>query len=143
MLTWVALFLARMVFDFGGGKFVLWVSLVVSGAQASQSSDVAGQLMEEYRTHTDLLHEHQPGERGQCLTVLVEKLRLGWEYLSDEQRAEITRNLAPSKSDLFESMPSIPTPPTAGTDTCWGQIKDNRYDSEHFSVQWNDGTISE
>ena len=37
----------------------------------------------------------------------------------------------------------LPSPPSVATDTCWGSQKDNRIDTEHFSVQWDDGIITE
>lgn len=131
-----------------GGTMAMLVFLFLSvGAWAStpvmSESERRQELMASFHHHMEGLHDHQPGERGMCLTGLVQQLRLDWEILSVEQRAEITQALAPSKTDLFEPMIPTPAPPSAGMDTCWGTQKDNRVDSEHFSVQWDDGVSTE
>ena len=100
-------------------------------------------LLAEYDAHMAGLHDHIPGERGLCLTGLIQRLELGWDVLSEADRARITRDLAPFKVDLFEPLQVLPSPPSVATDTCWGSQKDNRIDTEHFSVQWDDGVISE
>jgi MYXO-CTERM domain-containing protein len=126
---------------------LMLISMLSFGAFGSVPDDLEQSrrhdLMESYRHHIDGVHDHQPGERGVCLTGLVQQLRLDWHILSDEERSEITRSLSPSKTDLFEPMVPTPAPPSAGMDTCWGTQKENRLDSEHFSVQWDNGVSSE
>jgi len=101
------------------------------------------ELLAEYEAHIQGLHDHVPGERGVCLTGLVQRLKLGWHTLTEAEREQITQDLAPSKVDLFEPLQRLPSPPSVATDTCWGSQKSNRIDTEHFSVQWDDGVISE
>jgi len=122
---------------------VLIGSLTSAASVPMDAADRRNELMANFHHHMDGLHDHQPGERGICLTGLVQQLRLDWELLSPAERSEITDALAPSKVDLFEPMDSHPLPPSAGSDTCWGSQKDNRVDSENFSVQWDDGVSTE
>ena len=100
-------------------------------------------LWADFQSHMDGLHSHGSEERGLCLTGLVQRLREDWHVLTPEQRSEITAALAPSRQDLFERLPAVPPPPTPVMDTCWGSNKDNRIDTAHFSVQWDDGIIDE
>lgn len=92
------------------------------------------------RVQDMLAHTHAAAEVG-CMTGLVEDLRLRWPELASDERAEITRLLAPWKQDLFETPQMIP-PPDA-TDTCGGQQMENRIVSEHFAVEWDEGVIDE
>ncbi len=127
--------------------FFTWVFGFVLSASGSavdtEQLDRRQHLMSEYQGHMSALHDHIEGERGICLTTLVAKLKVDWHILSPEERAEITSVLAPSKADLFEPMAVNPAPPSAFMDTCWGTQKDNRVDTEHFSVQWDDGISTE
>jgi hypothetical protein len=102
-------------------------------------------LWADFESHMDGLHAHQPAARGMCLTGLVQRLRKDWHVLTVEQRRSITQALAPSKEDLFEPARMLPPPPTPTPvrDTCWESTKDHRIDTEHFSVQWDDGEINE
>jgi MYXO-CTERM domain-containing protein len=95
-------------------------------------------------THLDS-HAH---ERGTCLTGMVKDFKESWHLFTASERAEITRSLAPFKADLLD--PLVPAglaamgaggPPPPGS--CWGDQKDNTIETEHFSVQWDDGTVSE
>ena len=126
---------------------LILISVLTLGAWASvpvtAELDRRRDLMASFHQHMDGMHDHQPGERGICLTGLVQQLRMDWDILSVDERAEITRALAPTKADLFDPMIPNPAPPSAATDTCWGTQKDNRVDSEHFSVQWDDGVSTE
>ena len=101
------------------------------------------ELMAEFDAHMQGMHDHMPGERGICLTGLIQRLELGWHSLTEAERVEVTQKLAPFKTDLFEPLERLPSPPSVATDTCWGSQKDNRIDTEHFSVQWDDGIITE
>jgi MYXO-CTERM domain-containing protein len=126
--------------------FFAWVFGLVFSASGStvdtEQLDRRKHLMDSFHGHMNSLHDHQEGERGICLTAMVAQLKEDWHILSPEERAEITGALAPSKADLFEPMVVNPAPPSAFRDTCWGTQKDNRIDTEHFSVQWDNGVSS-
>ena len=96
-------------------------------------------LMVRYRDHMN--HVHVAGERGTCLTGLIMDLKTDWELFSPEEKIEITGALAPHKQDLVEPIP--PAPEGCQNATCWGYQKDNYIDTEHFSVQWDDGMATE
>ena len=113
-------------------------------------------LMETFRAHFDPAaiaateaHMEDEHARGECLTGLVKDLKDSWHLFDADERAEMTAKLAPWKNDLLDSMvpaygssseaPAGPTPPGS----CWGTQKDNVITTEHFSVQWDDGVISE
>lgn len=122
----------------------LWASLgALASVTVEGSSEHRHPLMTSFDHHMSGLHDHQDGERGICLTGLVQQLRVEWDALSVEERAEVTAALAPTKVDLFEPMVTNPIPPSVASDTCWGTQKDNRVDSERFSVQWDDGVSTE
>ena len=114
---------------------------------SAQSADFERQrlLWADFESHMKGLHQHEPGERGLCLTGLVQRLRLDWHVLTAEQRTSITRALAPSRQDLFEAVPEAgrPTNKSMASDTCWESRKENRLDTEHFSIQWDGDVISD
>lgn len=84
------------------------------------------------------------GADAGCLTGLSLELKDNWESFTQEERARITGVLTPWKADLLDRAPSSPpAPPDAiPTDTCFGQRKENRISSDHFSVEWDDGAGS-
>jgi len=132
----------------GAWMTLFWLALsaqVSFGADAQVTGSASG-VLQKYHAHIEGLHDHQPGERGVCLTSLIQELRREWASIGSEDRAEITENLAPFKRDLFE--PLVPRfdhtpPPNAASESCWGEQKDRVINSEHFSVQWDEGVISE
>ena len=124
--------------------FLAWLPSAVLAAELAPSDFERQRILwSDFQSHMEGMHEHQPGDRGICLTGLVQRLRQDWHVMTVEQRSEITAALAPSRQDLFERQPAGPPPPTPATDTCWQSTKDNRIDTQHFSVQWDDGIIDE
>lgn len=99
--------------------------------------------------HDQLVHrmEYPDGEGG-CLTGLIMDLKNNWSSLSPEEQAEATALFSPFKTDLAQALPSTraagqAVPPPSPVDTCYGQQADNRLISEHFSVEWNTGSVSD
>ena|GEM_PF-919663 len=99
---------------------------------------------DEHELEHALSEEHRGGT---CLTGLVRELKLSWHLFTAEERAEMTSKLAPSKFDLLDPMIPAGTaalgadgPPPPGS--CWGEQKDYVIDTEHFSVQWDEGDIT-
>jgi len=128
--------------------FSLWSFTAIASERAPTDFDLQRVLWSDFQSHLDGMHAHEPGDRGVCLTGLVQRLRKDWHVMTAEQRRIITETLAPSRTDLFEPRPVLgqpagPPPPTPASDTCWESTKDNRIDTEHFSVQWDDGIIDE
>ena len=83
-----------------------------------------------------------PDEHGPtCLSPLVRQLKENWHLFSDDERALMTRELAPWKADLLDPMlPAGAPPPPPGTGTpCFGDAGAYQIDSDHFSVQWDSG----
>jgi hypothetical protein len=79
-------------------------------------------------------------EGWRCSTGLVMQLRDQWSRFTPERRERMTSHIAPFKTDLLDVPTEIEARPD---DTCWGQYGDNRILGEHFSVEWDHGTISE
>lgn len=112
-------------------------------------------LLETFHAHfdpeaiaTSKAHLEEDHARGDCLTGLVKDLKESWHLFEADERRLMTSKLAPWKHDLLDPFipaydasadPSGPTPPGS----CWGTQKDNAILTEHFSVQWDDGVISE
>ena len=109
-------------------------------------------LIESYQAHfepgseagTAFLQGHDH-ERGTCLTSLVAELQESWHLFDADERRAMTAKIAPSKVDLLD-----PIAPAMGGDSamappgaCWGSQKDNTITTDHFSVQWDDGVVSE
>jgi MYXO-CTERM domain-containing protein len=88
-------------------------------------------------------HRHEEGVT--CLTGLVANLKAHWHLFTAEERAEMTRMLAPWKADLLDPrVPNRPdgTPPPPEA-PCFGYTYENNLDSEHFSISWKTGTLTE
>ena len=116
-------------------------------ASSIQSADFDRQrkLWADFQSHIDGMHQHEPGNRGVCLTGLVQRLRTHWHLMSEEQRQRVTEALAPSQNDLFERVPESRAAQSKSmpSDTCWASRKENRLDTEHFSLQWDGDVISD
>jgi MYXO-CTERM domain-containing protein len=123
---------------------LFWIGFAVQTAVASVTSPMVQRaaVLDQYHSHMEGLHDHRPGERGMCLTGLIQELEASWHLLEPGERAEITENLAPFKDDLFEPLVPTPSPPSAATESCWGTQKDHVLNSAHFSVQWDEGLIT-
>ena len=84
---------------------VLAILFSITAAFASISPEVErAELMADFEAHMQGMHDHMPGERGICLTGLMQRLELGWHTLTEAERAEVTAQLAPFKTDLFEPL---------------------------------------
>ncbi len=76
-----------------------------------------------------------------CATVLVETLKQRWSEFSEAEQARITSHVAPFLPSL--TAPLKPRAAAAGArQPCWGGYLDNERQSDHFSVEWDNGTIS-
>ena len=59
---------------------VFAILLSISAAFAAISPEVErAELMAEFEAHMEGMHDHMPGERGICLTGLMQRLELGWQ----------------------------------------------------------------
>ena len=77
-----------------------------------------------------------------CLTGLVMDVKEGYDLLTPDQQAVVTRYLTPWAADFDDPFPAPQgpvVPPAPLTDTCFGQVGANRYLSEHFSVEYDAG----
>ncbi|MDP2314012.1 MAG: DUF6055 domain-containing protein [Pseudomonadota bacterium] len=84
-----------------------------------------------------------------CLTPLVAELRLRADELTPAERAWATQALMPWKRDFqdpvkpLRATPPPPAPdPGSASEPCFS-LGANRITSDHFAVEWDDGTISE
>jgi len=120
---------------------------VVDGVTLSQDEIQRREvLLDSYNAHfhpeltESVSHlSHEDHERGACLTGLVRELKDSWHLFDAAERSEITSQLAPWKVDLLDEFaPAVPPP----SGSCWGQQKDNVLETEHFSIQWDDGIIT-
>lgn len=73
------------------------------------------------------------GPVGGCATGLVADLKGHWDELDADQRATITRHVAPWKTDL---MAAPPAPPPPG-DACFSFGLPNQLASDHFLVEYD------
>jgi MYXO-CTERM domain-containing protein len=85
-----------------------------------------------------------------CATALVEALKQEWDSFDADERARITRHVAPFLPDLRAEMPQVHavSAPVNGmapppTQVCWGSFLSNRIEGAHFSVEWETGTLSQ
>lgn len=122
--------------------------LLLSLAHAAPAALPYDELKARVDAEFSFAHEvaHADGELpGTCLTEVVNRLRLQWNDLTPDQRAEMTALLAPGPVGLFDSPASSSreAPPPEATDSCAGQQKDNRLPGDHFVVEWDDGVIDE
>ena len=101
---------------------VLAILFSITAAFASISPEVErAELMADFEAHMQGMHDHVPGERGICLTGLMQRLELGWHTLTEAERAEVTAQLAPFKTDLFEPLEKLPSRHGRGADAPKGQ----------------------
>jgi hypothetical protein len=131
-------------------------SIVGLGAVLMSIAGAATMSVEDQRTRDELrgqfdAHFHseadhpshldwEPHEgRIPCLTGMVQSLKDNWHLFDADDRAEMTGVLAPWKHDLLDGMsgPDVPAP-----GSCFGYDSDNNIDTDHFSVQWDDGLIT-
>jgi hypothetical protein len=88
----------------------------------------------------------ETGDGFACLTGLIMELKANWDLFTVQERAEMTAILEPWKADLMDPMwlssgnGDDPAPPD---EPCFGNYYDNVVEGEHFSVQWEDGAITE
>ena len=77
-----------------------------------------------------------------CSTGLVLALQEEMENFSPERQARIREKVFPlDHAAALEA--DDPPRSSLATTTCVGQQGDNKLDGEYFSVQWNDGVVSE
>ena len=99
-------------------------------------------LMHFEPDHLPTAYRGEQVEGWRCSTGLVAELKDNWNDFGPIQQARMTGKLAPFKADLVA--PPINPPPTPLDDeTCWGQYGENRLVSEHFSVEWDEGTVTQ
>jgi len=84
-------------------------------------------------------------DRFGCATVLVQQLKDNWELFDAAEHAELTALVAPWKQDLVEVLPSLPPPPPEDgpEDTCIGAVGAHRYQTTHFSLEWDGDNIDQ
>ncbi|MBM4390017.1 MAG: hypothetical protein FJ090_02750 [Deltaproteobacteria bacterium] len=95
----------------------------------------------DLRQHAGLMALVDRVDELRCATPLVLSLEEHWAHLPAADRAHATAVLAPFKADLFDPLPvnrAAGAPPPA-SDTCWGQMADNRIVGDHFVVEYDDG----
>ncbi len=79
-----------------------------------------------------------------CATEFVATLKADFELLTAEQQEHVSATLEPFKQRFDDPLPiQHAAPPPSGSDTCWGQYADNRILGDHFSVEWDEGRITE
>src|SRR4051812_22512154 len=111
-------------------------------------------LASEPTLHDDLFHSfqsqmkptHQTAVRAPgCLTGLTMDLKHNWDIFSPAEQSDITHTLTPWKSDLRDVVAGTEPagPGLPATDTCFGQQRQNRLTSDHFSVEWDSGVSNE
>jgi len=122
--------------------------LVGLAAAAPASPHERERLMSAFDAHftegvaTAPAHAHAAGAPGTCLTGLVADLKAGWHHLSPADQRRVSATLSPGR--LLVEPPAPPAgPPPPPEAPCFGYVEPNHLDSEHFSVQWADGTIDE